>query len=364
MALSVPRNATAAPSSRDGDVLVFVDADMVLEQHVARQCAAVLGSDASAGALVLPELSFGSGYFARCRALEKELYLGDDRVEAARAFRRAAFTDVGGYDPALNAFEDWDLADRVRARGWRISRIDARVWHDDGVVSPLQQFRKKRYYGSQSGRYLARHQTPRHRRLVRTSLWRQPRRLLARPWLALGLVVLKLCEAAGIAAGGITAARTAASPRRVATRTGSDTSEPRVLHVVAEFSAHEGIGRSIIEVTRHAPGEHHVVASRIHHGADAFASAHQVGGSMAAFPVTRARRLRAVLADVDPDVVHLHGGPLVSLWAPLRVLRAPRAVASIYVWPRLPSLRRAATRVVARGSTLAGAAAARRWCRR
>jgi glycosyltransferase involved in cell wall biosynthesis len=183
------------------DVLVFIDADMVLEPAVARESLKALAEDSTFGGAVIPELSFGIGYFARCRALEKELYLHDDRAEAARAFRKEAFEAVGGYNTQLNAFEDWDLADRVRDAGWPITRTHARIWHDDGHVSPLRQFHKKRYYGSQSGQYLRQCHSPKRRPLIRSSLWRHPDRLLAQPWLIPGLLWLKTCEAAGIIAG-------------------------------------------------------------------------------------------------------------------------------------------------------------------
>jgi glycosyltransferase involved in cell wall biosynthesis len=336
-----------------GDVVVFIDADMVLETAVARACVDVLARESRTMGLVLPEVSFGVGYFARCRALEKELYLGDDRVEAARAFRREAFEAVGGYDETLTAFEDWDLADRIRAMGWNIGRITARVWHDDGVVSPLEQLRKKWYYGRQSGRYLARRDTPRLRPLVRTSLVGDPR-LLRQPILGVGLVFLKLCEATGVLLGGLTAIRRT-PPRRDGALLRLPVHGPRVLHVVGAFDANEGMGRSMIELAIRAPGEHHLMAARIGAGAEPFASAHAIGGSTGLFPLWRTRRVRAVMRSLRPDIVHFHGGPLVSLWTALGVMRAPQALASIYVWPRVPTvraLRRASVRAAVRSQVL------------
>jgi glycosyltransferase involved in cell wall biosynthesis len=190
-----------------GEILVFVDADMVLEPQIAAECAELFAGDERIGACVLPERSFGAGYFARCRVLEKELYLGDDRVEAARAFRRHSFAMVDGFDESMNAFEDWDLHDRVRDRGWNLGRIAATVWHNDGVVSPRRQFKKKLYYGRQSGRYLASRDTPRRRSLVRNGLLRHRHLWLRRPHLALGLAWLKACEFGGIAIGSVLARR-------------------------------------------------------------------------------------------------------------------------------------------------------------
>jgi glycosyltransferase involved in cell wall biosynthesis len=335
-----------------GDVLVFIDADMVVPPSVSRECRNLFDTEPGVGSAVLPELSFGPGYFARCRALEKELYLGDDQVEGTRAFRREAFEAVSGFDPKLNAFEDWDLTDRVRAHGWRIGRIETAIWHDDGAVSPRAQFRKKRYYGAQSARYLARRGTPRRRRIVRTSLLRSGHRLLAEPVLAPGLVWLKLVEALGLAIGASNALRRHRPPVLAFSRTSGNPSggdAPTVLHVVGAFDEHEGIGRSIVQITKGVAGEHHLVSARIEAGAHHFRTAHRVGGSIAWFPFSRQGRYRAVLREVDPDVIHLHGGVLMCLWMPAVKAGSRRMVASIYAWARLPSwlrLRQASWRAV------------------
>jgi glycosyltransferase involved in cell wall biosynthesis len=182
-----------------GSVLIFADADMVFERGVAREALARLGpsGDLSVSALVIPERAFGAGFWARCRVLEKELYLGDTAVEAARAFRASDFFEVGGYDERYTGPEDWDLADRITAIGGRLARTRAHVWHDEGHIELRAAFRKKRYYGRGVAAYL---RAPDRRRLPRRVL-SQPRELVRRPVLSAGLAVLKTVELSGIAAG-------------------------------------------------------------------------------------------------------------------------------------------------------------------
>src|SRR5205823_2128946 len=66
------RNAGAARAS--GNALAFFDSDMVLERDVVEQSIALLADPLGPGALVVPERSFGKGYWAACRSLEKSLY--------------------------------------------------------------------------------------------------------------------------------------------------------------------------------------------------------------------------------------------------------------------------------------------------
>ena len=179
-----------------GDIAIFIDSDMILEPGVVSEAVALL-ADARTGSVVIPERGTGIGYLARCRALEKELYLGCRDVEAARAFRRDALVEVGGYATEFASVEDWDLADRVEALGWQVARTQSFIWHDEGRVRLGAAFRKKRYYGRTMTAYLG---DRCQRRLGRPGAWNV--RLLARtPHYTAGLAVLKGVEAAGIAAG-------------------------------------------------------------------------------------------------------------------------------------------------------------------
>jgi len=190
------RNRGAALAT--GEFLVFADADMVFEPDVAFEARSRLAGDDRCGAVVIPELAFGSGFWARCRVLEKQLYLGDAAVEAARGVRACDFAAVGGYDESFVGGEDWDLADRVAAvHAGALARTDARVWHDEGTIRLRTTFKKKRYYGRGLATYLGR---ARPRPLARRVL-RHPGPLVRRPAFAAGLAVLKAVELSGAAVG-------------------------------------------------------------------------------------------------------------------------------------------------------------------
>ena len=199
---SAQRNAGAAAAS--GEMVVFIDSDMVLEPSLAREVVERFAEQPAAGALVLPERSFGDGFWAGCKALEKSLYVGDAGVEAPRAFRRSVLDAVGGWDETLTSAEDWELADRVRAGGHGIGRVQAWIWHDEGRLQLRGTVAKKRYYGRWMGDYLSRGRAS-GGHLRRTSLLSQPRRLAAQPVLAAGMITLKLAEATGMVLGMLSA---------------------------------------------------------------------------------------------------------------------------------------------------------------
>jgi len=196
---SAQRNLGAAASH--GEHVVFIDSDMVLDPEIASQVVAEFDLDERLGGLVLPELSFGAGFWAECKVLEKRLYLGDSNVEAARAFRRRAFDEIGGYDTGLTGPEDWDLPDRLRRAGWAIGRVAATVHHDEGRLRLGDTFSKKRYYGRTVAPYVARHGRVGARKAARSALFRKPSRFLHQPRVSLGLLGLKAVEFTGVVVG-------------------------------------------------------------------------------------------------------------------------------------------------------------------
>ncbi len=182
-----------------GDIVVFIDSDMVLEPGVARAIVDRF-EDPAVGAVVIPEHSFGEGYWAQCKVLEKSLYVGDDSAESARAFRREVFEGVGGWNEKLTAAEDWDLDDRIRAAGTGMARVDSFIWHDEGRLRLRGTFGKKRYYGRWMAAYLDSREDG-GQRLRRTALLSQPGTLVRHAPHTVGMVTMKAVEAAGMLAG-------------------------------------------------------------------------------------------------------------------------------------------------------------------
>jgi GT2 family glycosyltransferase len=171
-----------------------------MEPALAAQIAATFDERPDLGALIIPERSFGDGFWTKCRVLEKSLYVGNESVEAARAFRREVFEAVGGWNENLTAAEDWDLDDRIRNHGVQVGRVHAFIWHDEGTLRLRGTFGKKRYYGQWIAAYLDAHDDG-SRRIRRSGLLDKKGELLRHPILTTGMVTLKSVEAAGIYAG-------------------------------------------------------------------------------------------------------------------------------------------------------------------
>jgi glycosyltransferase involved in cell wall biosynthesis len=184
-----------------GSALIFVDSDMLLEPTIVAECVAAL--EDGARAVVIPERSFGDGFWARCKALERSCYVGDPTIEAARCFVRELFDQVGGYDGTLIAGEDWDLHERARETGAEIGRTSAFIWHDEGRLRLLDSATKKFRYGQTLGRYVDKH--PKRARsqlqLIRPAYIRHRKRLAREPLTTAGMIALKASEAAAGAAG-------------------------------------------------------------------------------------------------------------------------------------------------------------------
>jgi starch synthase len=114
------------------------------------------------------------------------------------------------------------------------------------------------------------------------------------------------------------------------------TDPPRIVHLIAEYSSREAMGRTVAETARRVPGEHHLVTTRAHDGAEPFAAVHELGGGVGTFPLGRTAALAGVLAEIRPGLVHLHAGALGFLMTAMPVLRPYPTVLTAYAWPTLP----------------------------
>lgn len=195
---SAARNIGFMDSS--GMAVLFVDSDMILTERVLEDCITGL---AEHDALVIPEISSGTGFWTKCKALERQVDLGNDLVEAARCFRKSALVSLGGYDPAMEAGEDWDLHLRVSNSGFLIGRVSEQIVHLEGNLTITKAFLRKYKYGRVIRRYIRKHpsRTTRQLNIVSRLIRLGSRAAKQDPSLGVGVMVLKSVEFLGASIG-------------------------------------------------------------------------------------------------------------------------------------------------------------------
>jgi len=182
-----------------GKYVAIIDSDMELEPEVIAACVAALSNTSQSHGVIIPEESFGQGFWAQCKRLERSFYVGVDWIEAARFFDRETYMSVGGYDEKMVSGEDWDLSGRIAARG-PILRVRPFIHHNEGQLKLWRTLKKKVYYARQARVYLAKNNvgskltTPAGPLQRYRLFFKQPRKLLRDPLTALGMLFMKTCE--------------------------------------------------------------------------------------------------------------------------------------------------------------------------
>jgi hypothetical protein len=189
---SLQRNVGAR--ARPADIIGFIDADMVVGEHVVEQ--AIEQIAAGAGSVIIPERSFGESYWAKVRAFERSMYVGT--LEWPRFFSWDLFEALGGYDEDMVAMEDTDLGLRASSRA-RVGRTSDVLGHDEGALTFLAACRKKAGYATWVAAFGRKHGSRALRSHLRRPYFEHPSLLLAQPTLGAGVLALKGGEAAAVA---------------------------------------------------------------------------------------------------------------------------------------------------------------------
>jgi len=189
-----------------GKYVLIIDSDMELGKEVVRACVQQVANSPDAKAVIIPEESFGEGFWARCKHLERSFYVGVDAIEAARFIEADTYRQVGGFNEALTGGEDWDLTWRLRKHG-QIVRVPTFIRHNEGRVRFSRSARKMYYYGRHAGAYFVANPTASivHNAsgpLARYRLFfSRPGRLIRHPFVAAGMLIFKATEYAAAGMG-------------------------------------------------------------------------------------------------------------------------------------------------------------------
>ncbi len=192
-----------------GDYIYRVDGDFELAPTVVETCVEIMKQH-QLDALAVPNRSVGKGYWSKVRALERDTYVNDSLIVAARFWKREVFEAIGGFDPALVACEDYDVHNRLLARGYKVGHLaeilgdaapaETHLGEKDNLWAyAVQSF----YYGPSILRYLQKHPQRGTRQMfpLRPAYLRHWQALLRHPYLLLGLCVLKFVQYTATLAG-------------------------------------------------------------------------------------------------------------------------------------------------------------------
>lgn len=114
-----------------GDFFYLLDGDMVLDADFVRAGVEFLTNHpqhAAVGGRVREMNTVGEGFRIRAQMIERTAHWqpGDvDRLDCGGLYRTDALHQIGWFaDRNLHAFEEFEVAARLRVRGWKIARID------------------------------------------------------------------------------------------------------------------------------------------------------------------------------------------------------------------------------------------------
>jgi glycosyltransferase involved in cell wall biosynthesis len=192
-----------------GEYLLIIDSDMVLTPQVIEGCICKKTQNPHYKALVIPEESFGTGFWTQCKILERSLYIGLPWMEASRFFCRKTYEVLGGYNEDLICGDDYDLAQRIEERYTvnAIGRLENQgILHNEGQLNLSNICKKKFYYGKTFGHYKSNSANNAKSKKQASLITRyalffsKPKKLFKNPLNGMGMLLLKACE---FAAGGL-----------------------------------------------------------------------------------------------------------------------------------------------------------------
>lgn len=185
-----------------GEYVVIIDSDMHLSEKVIEACIEKMQENPHIKGLVIPEESFGEGFWAQCKKLERSFYVGIEWMEAGRFFERKTFEEMNGYDEENTGTEDYDLPQRIKEKYGKesIGSIQEFILHNEMKISLVKTCKKKFYYAQKLDAYQSQKAnienfSKQSNPLERYKLFfSKPKKLFEDPILGLGMLFMKTCE--------------------------------------------------------------------------------------------------------------------------------------------------------------------------
>jgi len=186
-----------------GRYMLSLDADMELDPGVLAECVAAVEARGSAAVIAPVHEAPRTTFWARCRALEKELILGDEGAECPLFIELSLFRRIGGFDESLDLLDDGALTANLMARGVAFDRVRAAIFtRETNRLSEMfrRKYRRGRFIPALLQKFPDAPQVRYATRFVKAYLphWKL---LVGQPHLTAGLVFLKVLDMVALTLG-------------------------------------------------------------------------------------------------------------------------------------------------------------------
>lgn len=135
-----------------GEYFLYLDADMIMDENLVRDCVNCIQKDSSIVALYISEIVMGDTFFSKIRRFERSFY-DATVIDCVRFIQRESFDQVGGFDEGLTGPEDWDFDKKIRNCG-KVDLIQTPIYHNEEEFNLSRYLKKKGYYAKNFDKYI------------------------------------------------------------------------------------------------------------------------------------------------------------------------------------------------------------------
>lgn len=137
------------------DIIIHMDSDMKITNKLLSEVALLMQSN---DALVIPEISYWTTFWAKCKWLEKKCYDWNAHIESLRVVKREIYKEIWWHNEKMVFSEDKDFDLRVRKKWYKVGRlIENFFWHNEWDLKLLKTLNKKRWYSNTSNLFALEH---------------------------------------------------------------------------------------------------------------------------------------------------------------------------------------------------------------
>lgn len=204
---AVPYQRNFGMNKGKGKYLYYIDSDMKLRPKVIEICVRLIKKE-KADAVILPEDAIGTGFWAKCRTLEKACYNASPHsfTDSARFVKREVWQKLGGLDATLGGGDDWDFQHRLDVNGYKTTKSSVHIIHNDRDLQLSKILRKEFIYGKNTLTYFKKYSKDKIYLIKQYSFLRKDflvnfDKLLQDPIHAIGIFVMKTIEYLAVSAG-------------------------------------------------------------------------------------------------------------------------------------------------------------------